>query len=138
MRHVQTGETARLEVFFERHSLPLFRYFVHLTGSPGASEDLVQDVFVRVLSFKTLNGALDVYFQPNLAANLKFKTFNGSIYSDFDVSPAPIQTAGETEQSKGKFVYRGNRFSVARAGAGGPELMFDAFNGNIRLHQSAQ
>lgn len=89
-------------------------------------------------SFNTLNGALDVYFQPNLSANLKFKTFNGSIFSDFDVLPAPAETTGDVERGKGKFIYRGHRFSTARAGAGGPELVFDAFNGNIRLHQAAQ
>ncbi len=85
-------------------------------------------------SFKSINGALDVYLQPGLSANLLFKTFNGEIYSDFDVTPT-ASPAAVTEQHDGKYVYRSNRARGARAGQGGPELVFDAFNGNIRLHK---
>ena len=85
-------------------------------------------------SFKSLNGALDIYFLPGLSADLSFKTFNGQIFSDFDVT-AKAAPAVETERHDGKFVYRSNRFRTARAGRGGPELTFDTFNGDIRLHR---
>jgi hypothetical protein len=88
----------------------------------------------RPSSFKSLNGALDVYFRPGLSANLLFKTFNGEIYSDFEVTPR-ASTAGRTEQRDGKFIYRSNRTRGGSTGRGGPELTFDAFNGNIRLHE---
>jgi hypothetical protein len=85
-------------------------------------------------SFKTINGEVDVYFQPNLSADLLFKTFNGEIYSDFDVAarPAPASVA---EDHNGKFVFRSSGARAGRAGQGGPELSFDSFNGNIRLHR---
>ncbi len=86
-------------------------------------------------SFKTLNGALDVYLPSNLSADLLFKTFNGQIYSDFEVTPRATP-AGETEQRNGKFVYRSRDTRGGRVGSGGPELSFDAFNGNIRLHRA--
>jgi hypothetical protein len=85
-------------------------------------------------SFKSINGQLDVYFQPALSADLLFKTFNGQIYSDFDVTPRAVPVT-EAEQKNGRFVYRSNGMRAARAGAGGPEFTFDAFNGSIRLHQ---
>jgi DUF4097 and DUF4098 domain-containing protein YvlB len=85
-------------------------------------------------SFKSINGQLDAYFQPGLSADLLFKTFNGQIYSDFEVSPGAARVA-ETEQHGGRFVYHSDRARSARAGRGGPELSFDAFNGNIRLHR---
>ncbi len=85
-------------------------------------------------SFKSINGALDVYFQPELSADLLFKTFNGEIFSDFEVTPR-ASPAAETEQRNGKYVYRSNRARGGRAGRGGPELTFDAFNGSIRLHR---
>jgi hypothetical protein len=85
-------------------------------------------------NFKTLNGALDVYLRPNLSADLLFKTFNGQIYSDFEVTPRAMP-AGETEQRDGKFIYRSRGARGGRVGSGGPELSFDAFNGNIRLHR---
>jgi hypothetical protein len=82
--------------------------------------------------FYTLNGKLDVYFQPSLNANLGFKTFNGSVYTDFDLTALPVQPAAG-EQRNGKFVFRSNRSMSARAGKGGPDLSFEAFNGTIRL-----
>ena len=88
--------------------------------------------------FKTLNGQLDVYFQPGLSADLGFKTFNGEIYSDFDVTPRPVAEVATAERKGGRFVYRSNRLAAARVGSGGPELKFDAFNGNIRLHQAGK
>ena len=85
-------------------------------------------------SFKSINGQLDAYFQAGLSADLLFKTFNGQIYSDFEVSPGAARVA-ETEQHDGRFVYHSDRAKSARVGRGGPELTFDAFNGNIRLHR---
>ncbi len=87
-------------------------------------------------SFRTVNGQVDITFQPGLSADLMMKTFNGSIFSDFDVQPRAVQTVAE--QTNGKFVYRSNRFSAARVGQGGPELRFDTLNGNIRLHQAGK
>ncbi|MBV8553747.1 MAG: hypothetical protein JOY54_20805 [Acidobacteriaceae bacterium] len=88
-------------------------------------------------SFKSLNGQLDIYFQPGLSADLLFKTFNGEIYSDFEVTPRAV-LAGETGEHNGKFIYRSNGLKGARAGQGGPEYSFDAFNGNIRIHRAVQ
>lgn len=85
-------------------------------------------------SFKTINGAVDVYFQPELSADFLFKTFNGEIYSDFDVT-ARAAPASTTEERNGRFVFHSNGMRAGRAGQGGPELSFDAFNGNIRLHR---
>jgi hypothetical protein len=85
-------------------------------------------------SFKSINGQLDAYFQPGLSADLLFKTFNGQIYSDFEVSAGAARVA-ETEQHDGRFVYHSDRARSARVGRGGPELSFDAFNGNVRLHR---
>jgi hypothetical protein len=82
--------------------------------------------------FRSVNGTLDVYFQPGLNADLSFKTFNGGIYTDFDVVTRP--TAPSTENVNGKFLYRvDGRHMTARTGSGGPELKFDTVNGAIRL-----
>jgi hypothetical protein len=37
------------------------------------------------------------------------------------------------EQQDGKFVYKSHQFYGVRVGHGGPELKFDAFNGDIRI-----
>jgi len=84
--------------------------------------------------FGSLNGDVDVTFQPDLAANLRLKTFNGGAYTDFDVIALPSLPA-VAQHRDGKFVYKSDGFAGVRVGVGGPELKFDAFNGDIRIHK---
>lgn len=51
MRSLQDGDTAQLAVLFERYHLSLFRYLLSLSGNRSLSEDLVQEVFFRVLKY---------------------------------------------------------------------------------------
>jgi RNA polymerase sigma-70 factor (ECF subfamily) len=37
---------------FERHHRALYNFFVHMNGKPDLSEDLVQDVFFRILRYR--------------------------------------------------------------------------------------
>jgi hypothetical protein len=83
-------------------------------------------------SFSSLNGNVDVAFRPNLSADCWFKTFNGGAYSDFEIRPLP-QPVAEPERRNGMFVYKSNRFFGGRIGDGGPQIKFDAFNGNIHV-----
>jgi RNA polymerase sigma factor (sigma-70 family) len=53
MAEVSGGKVARLAVLFERYHRPLFRYFVSMNGNRELSEDLVQDVFFRMLRYRT-------------------------------------------------------------------------------------
>jgi hypothetical protein len=84
--------------------------------------------------FGSLNGVVEASFRPGLSADIRFKTFNGAVYTDFPVTYLPKEP-GKAERRDGKFVYRSSSFTAARVGAGGPELKFDAFNGNIRILQ---
>jgi hypothetical protein len=83
-------------------------------------------------SFGSLNGEVEVSFQPSLSADLRFKTFNGGVFTDFPVSYLPLPAAAG-ERHGARFVYKSNEWSAVRVGHGGPELSFDAFNGNIRI-----
>ncbi len=51
MALVQAGDTAQLALLFERYNAALFRYLLNLTRDRQLSEDLVQDVFFRVLKY---------------------------------------------------------------------------------------
>jgi hypothetical protein len=88
-------------------------------------------------SFGSLNGEVRVTFLPDLSADLRFKTFNGGVYTDFPVSYLPVPAAA-AERRDGKFIYKSNDWSAVRVGHGGPELSFDAFNGNIRILSRGQ
>ena len=52
MRQVRGGRTGALATLFERHHARLYRYCLRMTGDRQASEDLVQDVFMRMLKYK--------------------------------------------------------------------------------------
>src|SRR5439155_26049781 len=52
MQDVRGGNVGRLELLFDRHHRALFRYFLHLTSDRALSEDLVQDVFFRILKYR--------------------------------------------------------------------------------------
>lgn len=82
--------------------------------------------------FGSLNGDVEVAFRPDLSANLRLKTSNGHAYTDFDVTALPGLPPVE-ERRNGKFLYKSNSFYGVRVAAGGPELKFDAFNGDIRI-----
>lgn len=51
MRQVQSGDTGQLAVLFERYNIPLFQYLLQLSRNRTLSEDLVQEVFFRVLKY---------------------------------------------------------------------------------------
>jgi RNA polymerase sigma factor (sigma-70 family) len=52
MRAVREGDLGRLAPLFDRYHLVLFDYLNRMTGSREVAEDLVQDVFVRILKYR--------------------------------------------------------------------------------------
>ena len=52
MQQVREGDVGQLGVLFERYSGTLFNFFLRLTGNAHVSEDLVQDVFFRILKYR--------------------------------------------------------------------------------------
>lgn len=55
MARVRDGELERLGELFDRHHRRLYGFFVRLSGGSGgrgAAEDLVQEVFVRILRYR--------------------------------------------------------------------------------------
>lgn len=106
------------------------------SGSVRTVNGHVKAAFVRNprgrTSFRTINGPIELYFRPGLAADLRMKTFNGKIYSDFEVTTmAPRPLVAETRG--GKRMFRTDKFTGGRIGGGGPEIEVDGFNSEIRI-----
>jgi RNA polymerase sigma-70 factor (ECF subfamily) len=53
MMAVRDGDLAKLGLLFERYHVALFDFLSWMTGDRTAAEDLVQDVFVRVLKYRS-------------------------------------------------------------------------------------
>lgn len=58
MLRVREGEPMKLGELFERHHARLYRFCLRMTANPALSEDLVQDVFARMLRYRRT-------FRPN-------------------------------------------------------------------------
>ncbi|MFI5175303.1 MAG: RNA polymerase sigma factor [Terriglobia bacterium] len=52
MQQVRDGDVGKLGILFERHHGMLFSFLLRLTGDRTLSEDLVQEVFVRLLKYR--------------------------------------------------------------------------------------
>jgi RNA polymerase sigma factor (sigma-70 family) len=53
MSAVTEGTVSKLAILFERHHRALYRYFITMTRDAQISEDLVQDVFFRILRYRS-------------------------------------------------------------------------------------
>ena len=52
MRQVQQQQLDKLAVLYEANKVRLFNFFLHMGCSRSASEDLVQDTFMRILAYR--------------------------------------------------------------------------------------
>src|SRR6185369_9969488 len=63
MRAVREGDLSHLGRLFDRHHRAVYEFLVRTTGQRAVAEDLVQDVFERILKYRaTYRG--DVGFRP--------------------------------------------------------------------------
>lgn len=54
MDKVKNGDLDKLGLLFERYKKPLFGFFYGMNKDADLSEDLVQNVFVRILKYRTV------------------------------------------------------------------------------------
>jgi hypothetical protein len=103
---------------------------VEVAFQPGA-------VIGAPMAFSTLNGDVDLTLPAGINVNLRLRTEQGDIYSDFDVeltsSPAKVEQDGTR-----KYRITVAKELVGKIGGGGPELFLKSFNGDIVLRQAAK
>jgi hypothetical protein len=89
-------------------------------------------------SYYTLNGKLTAVFQPDLSADLQFKSMNGAFYTDFENTSLLAPTVVKNTEKKGDAtVYKLNKDTRLRIGAGGKEFKFETLNGNIYIKKQS-
>jgi DUF4097 and DUF4098 domain-containing protein YvlB len=107
-----------------------------LNGSVTASLDRVDAS--KPMSFSTMNGDIDVTLPDSLKANVRMKTDNGEIYSDFDVNLSRGDNVKPTEagrQPDGTYRIRFDHTLKGTINGGGPEFQFTSFNGQIYIRR---
>jgi len=91
----------------------------------------------KPMSFSSMNGDVDVTFPADIKANVKMKSQQGEIYSDFDITLKPVpQKAEEVSKSgKGKYRISFEKYVYGTINGGGPEYSFNTFNGDVFIRK---
>jgi len=105
MQAVREGNFAQLGVLFDRHHREVFEFLVRTTGQRALAEDLVQDVFERILKYRdTYRG--EAGFRPwlfRIACNARADYYRrrlptATVAEEFDV---PDEAAGPEQVVEG-------------------------------------
>ena len=91
----------------------------------------------KPMSFSTMNGDIDITLPADVKANLKMKSEQGEIYSDFDINmtrtPAKSEAAEKTEQGKFRITFDKSLYGIVNGG--GQEIGFNTFSGDIYIRK---
>src|SRR5262249_52884542 len=105
-------------------------------GEVSATLDRVDST--KPSSFSTMNGDIDVTLPDNPKANVRMKTDNGEIYSDYEVKfdgNTRVDGNSSEQRQNGKYHLRFDRTLRGTINGGGPEYQFTTFNGQIYLRK---
>jgi hypothetical protein len=92
----------------------------------------------RQMAFTSLNGTVDVTLPPTTKANLRLRSDNGDVYSDFDVQLAPsAPVVQESRGTSGRYRISRNRSIVGAINGGGPEFELRTFNSNVYVRKGS-
>lgn len=105
MLKVRDGDIDKMGLLFERHNRQLYRFIFHITGNKVLSEDMVQNVFFRMLKYrKDFTGTGEfrtwMYFIARNAMHDHFRkqnkmpSYNGS-YDLAEMIPADHSADGQ-------------------------------------------
>jgi len=92
----------------------------------------------KPLSFSTMHGDIDVTLPADLKANLKMKSDQGEIYTDFDMTVGREKSRPEAfdKTEAGKYRITFDKSIVGIINGGGPqEISFNTFAGNIYIRK---
>ena len=106
---VQQGEVGKMGVLFERHHARIYNFCHRMTGNQAASEDLVQEAFMRALKYRqSFRGDSDfVPWLYRLARNVcndyfnknqRFPVTGGDLPEEISTDPSALDSVEQREQ----------------------------------------
>lgn len=87
------------------------------------------------MAFSTLNGDVDVTLPASLKADVRLRSDNGEIFSDFEIAMNQAKPEIEEKREGGKYRLIVAREMTGKIGGGGPEMFLKTFNGDILLRR---
>ncbi len=117
MLRVKEGETQKLGLLYERYKKRLFGFFYQMNKDAGLSEDLVQNVFVKILKYKHTytEESKFVVWLFQIARNASYDSFKKSkkyIHRDIDDVGYGISGGDDVQ---GAIIERENTITLKKA-----------------------
>jgi DUF4097 and DUF4098 domain-containing protein YvlB len=101
----------------------------------GVTARLTRVTADKAMAFTSFNGKVDVTLPPSIKANLKMRSDQGDIFTDFDVA---LRQGGEKPnptRDGGRYRIEVNRAIYGSVNGGGPEIELRTFNGSVYLRK---
>ena len=95
----------------------------------------------KPMSFISYNGKVDVTLPQDAKANLKMRTENGDIYSDFEVQLRPNNSQPVVQDNRnrgGRYRVEIDRSMIGAINGGGPDFELRTYNSNIYVRKGAR
>ena len=92
----------------------------------------------KPMSFTSLNGNVDVTLPADTKANMKLRTDNGEVYTDFEVQLKPNAAAPvveDTRRSGGRYRINVDKSVLGAINGGGPDFELRTMNGNVYIRK---
>lgn len=90
----------------------------------------------KPISFSSWNGSVDVTLPADFKGNLKMKTTNGDIYTDFDIKLTPGAAVTEKSDSpNGRYRVKMDGTVNGTVNGGGTDATFTTYNGKVLLRK---
>ncbi len=124
MLQVKAGNPDKMSLLFERHNKALYAFLFHMTYRKEASEDMVQNVFYRMLKYSnTFKGDSEfVYWMFHIARNVlnEYIRKNKNYAQQYDLadlvertgSGSTVEELYEKKEAKAKLYEAISRLSV--------------------------
>jgi Toastrack DUF4097 len=92
----------------------------------------------KAMAFSALNGSVDVTLPASVKANVKLRSDQGDVFTDFDIQMTASKEAPvvkDTRQNNGRYRLQVDRSLYGTINGGGPEFELRSFNGSVYLRR---
>jgi hypothetical protein len=90
------------------------------------------------MAFSTLNGDINVTLPADAKANLKLKSDNGDVFSDFDIDIDKTPPKVDKINQPGMYKIKKDDWVSGKINGGGPEIMMKNMQGNIYVKKASR
>lgn len=97
--------------------------------------ELLEALGSEPMAFSTLNGDIDLTIPAGSKFDVRLRSDNGEIYSDFDIALSPKAAKVAEDRGKGKYRVSIAKELTGKVGGGGAEIFLKTFNGDIVLRR---